>query len=58
MMILGARAEAEQLLKNDAFTRASSLSENDPDDPFRDGTARDDWITWYALNHELYDYDH
>lgn len=43
---LGARAEAEQLLKKGAFTRASALSENDPDDPFRDGTARDDWITW------------
>ncbi|KAI9322788.1 hypothetical protein BX666DRAFT_1898466 [Dichotomocladium elegans] len=41
----GARIEAEKLYENGEYTRASDLA-NDPDDPFRDGTARDDWITW------------
>ncbi|KAI7848281.1 hypothetical protein BDC45DRAFT_523656 [Circinella umbellata] len=40
----GARAEAESLSKEGLFTRASDLANSD--DPFRDHTARDDWITW------------
>lgn len=36
------------MLDSGKFCQASDIKKNDPDDPYRDGTARDDTITWYV----------
>ncbi|KAI9489433.1 hypothetical protein BDB00DRAFT_981146 [Zychaea mexicana] len=47
-VLKGAREEAQEMAKEGAFTRASDLAHSE--DPFRDHTARDDWITWLDPN--------